>query len=331
MRILENIFSIKNTTEHKKIYKVITLAGIKIKHLNYKKMYQFQTQNDAILKELALIKQYIKVQCSVKNLPSAQGNLKLLQDASVAILNYLNELCTKNGIKYWLDSGTLIGNERHNGFIPWDDDIDIAMLREDYLKFHEVLNNDSSFKQDGFYFRAGEITQIFYKDSPAQVDIFPMDIGYSTTPPKGEEYTKFVASLNNIKGNNDFDFLKWEQHLQPVSDKYLNYCYKTRDELLVPKRVEKGFIFYGVETLVKNRTCFCWDDIFPLIPCSFYGIATYKPKNTPYYLFCQYGDYMSLPDNFNSNHGENLSNKLTQNGFKNSQEAIEKYFPKEFK
>lgn len=57
-----------------------------------------------------------------------------VQKAALGILNFLDGLCSELGLRYWLAYGTAIGAIRHNGFIPWDDDIDICMPRSDYDK-----------------------------------------------------------------------------------------------------------------------------------------------------------------------------------------------------
>ena len=57
--------------------------------------------------------------------------LRKQQQRMLEILLHIDEVCTEHNIKYWLSSGTLLGAVRHGGFIPWDDDLDIEMLKED--------------------------------------------------------------------------------------------------------------------------------------------------------------------------------------------------------
>ena len=69
--------------------------------------------------------------------------LEEIQKQSVKILYALDDICRQEGIKYFLAYGTLLGAVRHNGFIPWDDDIDVQMPREDYERFEEYCINHS--------------------------------------------------------------------------------------------------------------------------------------------------------------------------------------------
>ena len=67
-----------------------------------------------------------------------------LKKFQLEILGVVADFCEKNNIKYWIDSGTLLGAIRHKGYIPWDDDIDVGMLREDYNKFSKIFNEKNN-------------------------------------------------------------------------------------------------------------------------------------------------------------------------------------------
>lgn len=68
----------------------------------------------------------------------SQEDLQRAQKIMLYIMKKIHTVCVKHNIKYWLDYGTLLGAIRHGGFIPWDDDLDICMMREDYEKFSKI-------------------------------------------------------------------------------------------------------------------------------------------------------------------------------------------------
>ena len=71
-------------------------------------------------------------------------NIEQLKKIQIEILDVVSDFCEKNNIKYWIDSGTLLGAIRHKGYIPWDDDIDVGMLRCDYDRFLNEFNKSNS-------------------------------------------------------------------------------------------------------------------------------------------------------------------------------------------
>lgn len=71
-----------------------------------------------------------------------EHKMKCAWAAQMEVLMEIDRICGKYGIRYFADSGTLLGAVRHKGFIPWDDDIDIAMLRDDYQRFFGIVRQE---------------------------------------------------------------------------------------------------------------------------------------------------------------------------------------------
>lgn len=80
-----------------------------------------------------------------------------LKQRQIEILDAVASFCEENEISYWIDCGTLLGAIRHKGYIPWDDDIDIGMLRPDFERFAQLFNQSSK----RFYFSSIDYDENF--------------------------------------------------------------------------------------------------------------------------------------------------------------------------
>lgn len=116
--------------------------------------------------------------------------LREIQLKELDILLYVKEFCESHDIQYYLTGGTLLGAIRHQGFIPWDDDIDICMSRDNYDKFIKLFHNKQHEHYKGDFRLPGFADSPFYKvydlntkiktqyDSSTNyvwIDIFPID------------------------------------------------------------------------------------------------------------------------------------------------------------
>ena len=123
------------------------------------------------------------------------GMMKRAWGASMKILSEIDRICKKYDIGYFISAGTLLGAVREGNFIPWDDDLDVIMLRDDFIKFSQVVAGELipkltfSFGQDGgkdkSYLAAISISEMEFREEalqtfyefpyPAVVDIFVLD------------------------------------------------------------------------------------------------------------------------------------------------------------
>lgn len=107
-------------------------------------------------------------------MPKATGRLRNIQLAENHILQRVKDVCDANGLELFLVGGTLMGAVRHRGFIPWDNDIDIGMMRSDYLKLRALLENDPEIVAQYCYnYREGlKVSKVKFR----AVDVFWIDI-----------------------------------------------------------------------------------------------------------------------------------------------------------
>lgn len=117
---------------------------------------------------------------------TVSADMKKVWAIQLKMAQYLIDVCKRHGLKVWADGGTLLGTVRHKGYIPWDDDIDMLMFREDYDKLIELA--DSEFKDP--YFLQCAYTEKHYYRGHAQ-----MRYKGTTAILKGDIYQPFDQSI----------------------------------------------------------------------------------------------------------------------------------------
>lgn len=260
---------------------------------------------------------------------SGTPSLREVQSALKMILLEFDRVCELLGLRYFVVGGTALGAVRHHGFIPWDDDADVGLLRADYERFlagaPELLNPGFSIQNsrtnelypnmfsklalDGTLFVSEQMTDNPYR-MPIALDLFPFDV----VAPTREAYRKQSRSTW---------FWGRLMYLQGTATPYLEIGGARRDlTLAATKAIHSVLIALGVGPRAiqarwersarryeksngylfadfTDRHPLSWaateDDLYPAEHMEFDGISVPVPKNCAELLTRGYGDYMELP------------------------------------
>lgn len=229
-------------------------------------------------------------------IPQATGDLRLHQLASLEILKRLAKFLDEKGIEYWLYAGTLIGAMRHKGFVPWDDDIDIAMTRPNYEKFQSVIDE---FCQNGFVYHKIDIIRIWYKEASPQIDIFPFDFGDSVDLPQGADYEKITQKINKLFHKvipNLWEKYNVDRATKISQEDEFEFKRIYQNEILQNKPIPpKAYLFQAFHSPAPRRALYRYDEIFPLKKIRFEGYEFSAPNDSYIHNHKLYGDFEALP------------------------------------
>ncbi|MBQ2694877.1 MAG: LicD family protein [Clostridia bacterium] len=239
----------------------------------------------------------------ITEFPKAKGLLRKCQLADAELLRIVHEVLQKHNIQYWLGYGTLLGAVRHKGFIPWDDDLDICMTRENYNKAMEILPEELKKFSISVNKPNPQRIAISIWNAGLILDIFPAD-------------------------NVDADSIKGIDDLRNRTVEYRKYYVKHRNdstqslnaakERIIGRENPDNPIWYQNVEFHADRCIYDNDMIFPLKTIEFEGYEFFAPNDCHRYLTEKYGDYMGFPKNGVLHHhggsGDNITENSTRKG-----------------
>ena len=236
-----------------------------------------------------------------------------LRSIQMGILDEVHRFCEAHGLRYFLSSGTLIGAVRHKGYIPWDDDIDIYMPREDYETFLNTYHDEKGIyrainpaSESHYYYTFAKVvdqrTHMVERETEGYeigiyMDIFPVD--FVTEDLKERErifrQKKLLYKIRRCK-------ISQSNPLQSTLA-YLVYKCWPMSVKQIERRIRKLIVLEKPTPTVCNMTeagpsikgCFPAEDIASSVDIEFEGRMYKTMVGYKDYLERTYGDYMTLP------------------------------------
>lgn len=247
--------------------------------------------------------------------------LHKIQQLEVEVLGEVERICKKHKIKYVLGYGTLLGAIRHQGFIPWDDDIDICLLREDYDRFKEICKTELSSKYfyqcqetDPEYFHLFDKIRvndtIFKEDLLAHhnihhgvyIDIFPFDYIPDSKLKRILQFIKFHYYRTGLMTK--YISIEERRGIKLSIAKILRVFYRGYSlELLYSKankeaqkyNKEDQTYIYNFCSAVNENALLNADCLKDVIYTKFENCYFLIPRSYEDVLKVKYGNYMELP------------------------------------
>ncbi|MCQ2146601.1 MAG: LicD family protein [Bacteroidales bacterium] len=236
------------------------------------------------------------------------SDLRKAQLRMLEILKSVDEICVKHGIQYWLTCGTLLGAVRHGGFIPWDDDLDIAVMRKDYKKLMEILPKElpsnlelqderteenyvylySKVRDKNSHLEEIPVINKTFKNQGLFIDIFPMEeSAFCFCAPAAHLFNRMCIGMVLKKGLGRVIYKMSRFFLLKI----LFPIFRGLSVFFPKGRIHHT---YGVNFLQEKTA----DMIFPVQRIKFEDAEFNAPADTAAYLTKHFGPtYMSLPKN----------------------------------
>lgn len=242
-------------------------------------------------------------------------DIKKTQDELLLMLSMFHNYCEKNNLSYFMIGGTLLGAIRHHGFIPWDDDIDVAMPREEYDRFIEIAQNQISDTIEIRHFKNTKNSPIHYvklinKNTTLiedryktyveglYIDVFPID--YVTELSKQELQRCKVIWFTHMLIMNNVTTYKEKAIYKRVFQLWakcrnLDKLHRRIEILMREKNKQESKYAINFLGAYKKKEIVPKEIFEHRKLYSFEGYMFYGPESGKEYLKHIYGDFMILP------------------------------------